>query len=101
MPTGLGLGVGINSVRIIRKLRLWLVIGALIFLSPLAASVIVISSEIGLDLVAQAGVAGVLDLGIAGVIGWMLFKSRRRMLKGVPQQTTEQPADELAIASSA
>src|SRR5215831_12134943 len=74
MPTGLGLEVGINAVSIIRKLRVGLVIGALIFLSPLAASVIVISGEIGLDLVAQAGTAGALDLGIAGVIGWMLFK---------------------------
>ena len=101
MPAGSWSGVGINAVSFIRKLRVGLVIGALIFLSPLAASVIVISAEIGLDLVAQAGVAGVLDLGIAGVIGWMLFKSRRRMLKGVPQQTTEQPADEVAIASSA
>ena len=101
MPAGLGLGVGINAVSFIRKLRVGLVIGALIFLSPLAASVIVISAEIGLDLVAQAGVAGALDLGIAGVIGWMLFKNRRRMLKGVPQQTTKEPADEAAIASSA
>ena len=85
----------------IRKLRSGLVIGALIFLSPLAASVIVISAEVGMDLVAQAGIAGVLDLGIAAVIGWMLFKNRRRVVRGVPQQTTEQAADDTAIASSA
>ena len=101
MPPGLGLGVGINAVSFIRKLRVGLLIGALIILSPLAAAVIVISGEIGLDLVAQARTAGVLDLGIAAVIGWMVLKNRRRMVRGVPQQTTEQAADDTAIASSA
>jgi hypothetical protein len=100
MPEILFMGVGINAVSIIRKLRVGLVIGALIFLSPLAASVIVISAEMGVDLVTQAGVAGVLDLGIAGVIGWMVLKDRRRRVEETRRLAPGQVADEEATAPS-
>lgn len=58
---------------IIRNCAVGLVIGAAILLSPLAAWLIVISAELAVDSVAQAGVPGIFDLAIAGALGWMMF----------------------------
>jgi hypothetical protein len=54
----------------------------------------------GVDLVTQAGVAGVLDLGIAGVIGWMVLKDRRRRVEETRRLAPGQVADEEATAPS-
>jgi hypothetical protein len=59
---------------IVRNCAVALVIGALILLSPVAALLIVMSAEMLADLVAQAGVPAMLDLVIAGAIGWVLFR---------------------------
>jgi hypothetical protein len=59
---------------IIRNCAVGLVICAVFLLSLVAASVIVMSVEMLADLVAQAGVPAMLDLVIAGAIGWVLFR---------------------------
>ena len=67
---------------IIRNCAVGLVICALFLLSPVAALLMVMSAEILADLVAQAGVPAMLDLVIAGAIGWVLFRrisTRREM----------------------
>jgi hypothetical protein len=85
---------------IIRNCAVGLVIGIIILLNPVAASLIVVSAEIVADLVAQAGVPAMLDLLIAGAIGCLVFPKSLPNFGAPPQQPRpEQAPDKTAIAT--
>lgn len=88
---------GGRLMSIIRNCAAWLAIGALILLSPLAALLIVMSAEMVVDLVAQVGMAGMLDVMLAGAIGCVLFRRISTRQKMEFQLGAEPVGDETAI----
>jgi nitrate reductase gamma subunit len=65
---------------VVFKIGLSLVTWALVLLSPVIAFLMIITAEVLIDLLMEAGVIGVCAIA-AGLIGWALFRrmSRRRL----------------------
>ena len=84
-----------------RSVRNWAavsVIAALILLSPVAAFLMVIVTEVLIDGLMEAGVTGVCSV-TAVAIGWTLFSRLLRRPAIAPQPGIERVSDEAATAA--
>jgi protein-S-isoprenylcysteine O-methyltransferase Ste14 len=73
-------------------------IAALMVLSPVVALLMVITAEMLIDLVIEAGAAAVCTV-TAGVIGWVLFRRMSSHPGAAPQSGSEQVSDEAVMAA--
>jgi hypothetical protein len=83
------------------RVRDWIVasvIAGLILLSPVVAFLIIISVEVLIDCLMEAGTTAVCDIAAAG-IGWVLYRRISRHPSVAPQPGTEPVYDEGAIAA--
>jgi hypothetical protein len=86
-------------MRSVRTWVAWSVAAAVLLVSPVVAFLMVMAAEILIDLVIEAGLATVLCLVIAGVIGWALRRNRSLHTGRSLEWEPDEEPDRAAIAA--